>query len=296
MKPFVIIHNPTAGGRKTKTLDMVVRLLESHGSKIQLHQTKGPGDACNIVQGLIESQIDLAGILIAGGDGTVLEALQGYPDQYDDKLPALGLLPMGTANVLARELGVAVNPLKAARQMMEAKTVPLFPAKANGKRFMLMVGAGFDALAVAGVDGPLKRRYGALAYVIAAFRALKSYKDMTVNLTIDGVAYRGASVIVTRAKKYAGPFVIAPDADLKGRDLYVLLMETTGLWALFRYGLALIMGRLSQLGDVRVVKASHVTLLDPKGFPTQIDGDIAKAFPLDIEVADIPVPFLLPKG
>ena len=124
---------------------------------------------------------------------------------------------------------------------------------AGARCFSLMAGAGFDAKVVAGVSAPLKRRLGRAAYVWRSLVEARRYRPVRYAVEIDGVRHEAASVIVTRSRHYAGPYVVAPNATLGEPLLHVCLFERWGRSHTFRYGLALLLGRLPRTAGYRVV-------------------------------------------
>jgi len=155
---------------------------------------------------------------------------------------------------------------------------------ANGKRFSLMAGAGFDAHVVASVRTRVKRRLGKAAYILAALEVAARFDHPTYRVEIDGVAYEAASAVVCKGHFYAGRYVLAPEARPWGPDLHVCLFERSGLLQPLRYGVAMQLGRLQRLPDFRVIRAHHVRIDGPDGDPVQGDGDLLTRLPLEIGV------------
>ena len=123
-----------------------------------------------------------------------------------------------------------------------------------------MAGAGFDAKVVAGVSALLKRRFGKAAYVWRSLIETRRYRPVRYAVEVDGERYEAASVIVTRGRHYAGPYVVAPKALLSEPLLHVCLFERWGRSHTLRFGLALLMGRLPHAGGYRVVAGRDVKL------------------------------------
>ncbi|HEX9558998.1 MAG TPA: hypothetical protein VF991_21070, partial [Reyranella sp.] len=166
--------------------------------------------------------------------------------------------------------------------------------------FSLMAGAGFDAKVVAGVSAPFKRRWGRAAYVWRSLIEARRYRPVRYGVEIDGVRHEASSVIVTRSRHYAGPYIVAPDAALDEPLLHVCLFERWGRSHTLRFGLALLLGRLPRTGGYRVVcgREVHVSVLSDAGEdglqPVQIDGDNALTLPVSIGLAAGAVRLLRP--
>jgi diacylglycerol kinase family enzyme len=150
------------------------------------------------------------------------------------------------------------------------------------------------------VSAPLKRRLGRAAYVWRSLVEARRYRPVRYRVEIDGVCYEASSVIVTRSRHYAGPYVVAPNAALGEPLLHVCLFERWGRRQTFRYGLALLLGRLPHTGGYRVVtgQAVKVSVLSDAGErgaqPVQIDGDNALTLPVSIGLAAGAVRLLRP--
>ncbi len=301
-KTILLIRNPIAGRRRRGLVDEVVRLVRAAGWTIDLVDTASAGDARRIAETCDEARY--AVVAVAGGDGTINEVVNGLARRSNGS-PALAIVPLGTANVLAHELGLPASAREVAHTMMSGRELLVRPGEAacgsdSPRCFSLMAGAGFDAKVVAGVSAPLKRRLGRAAYVWRSMVETRRYRPVRYQVEVDGARYEAASVIVTRARMYAGPYVVAPHAALGEPRLHVCLFERWGRSHTLRFGLALLMGRLSKAGGYRVVTGSDVriSVLHDAGElrrqPVQIDGDDALTLPIAIGVATGTVRLLQP--
>jgi YegS/Rv2252/BmrU family lipid kinase len=300
-KAVLLIRNPTAGRRRRGLVDAVVRQVRAEGWTVDLVDTEAVGDARRLAETCDAGRY--AVIAVAGGDGTINEVVNGLAQRGDDA-PALAIVPLGTANVLAHELGLSFEAAAIARTMTSGRAVPVRPGEAcNGgapRCFSLMAGAGFDAKVVAGVSAPLKRRFGRGAYVWRSMVEAQRYRPVRYAVEIDGARYEAASVIVTRGRHYAGPYVVAPRAALSEPLLHVCLFERWGRAQTLRFGLALLMGRLPRAGGYRVIAGREVKVSvlhdagEPGEQPVQIDGDDALTLPVSIGVASGSVRLLRP--
>jgi len=300
-KAILLIRNPIAGRRRRGLVDAVVREVRADGWTVDLVDTEAIGDARRLAETCDASQY--AVIAVADGDGTINEVVNGLA-RRDGDAPAMGIVPLGTANVLAHELGLSFKAAAIARTMVAGRALLVRPGEAcNGgapRCFSLMAGAGFDAKVVAGVSAPLKRRFGRGAYVWRSMVETGRYRPVRYAVEIDGVSYEAASVIVTRGRLYAGPYVVAPLAALSEPMLHVCLFERWGRSHALRFGLALLAGRLSRTGGYRVIAGREVRVSvlsaagEPGQQPVQIDGDDALTLPVSIAVATGSVRLLQP--
>ena len=309
-KSILLIRNPQAGRRKRGLVEAVMRHVREAGWSIDLVDTTAAGDARRIAETCDATRY--AVIAVAGGDGTINEVVNGLARRRDETpalAPALAIVPLGTANVLAQELGLGFKAVALANTMMTGRALLVHPGEAscspegrNGdpRCFSLMAGAGFDAKVVAGVSAPLKRRLGKAAYVWRSLVEARRYRPVRYAVEVDGVRFEAASVIVTRSRLYAGPYVVAPKAALGEPLLHVCLFERWGRRQTLRFGLALLLGRLPRTAGFRVIAGRDVTVsvLSDAGEqrlqPVQIDGDDALTLPVSINLAAGTVRLLQP--
>jgi diacylglycerol kinase (ATP) len=193
-------------------------------------------------------------IVAAGGDGTVNAVLNGLGENPR----ALALVPLGTANVLAREIGLPHRGDALAALIAEAPAQPVWPGRVGGRLFLSMAGIGFDAEVVAAVDSGLKRRIGRLAFLWAILLQLLRHRRRELTISADGGEHRAAALIAARGRFYAGPFLIAPAANLGEPMLDLLLFNYPGRIAALRYLAALVLGRLPRLKSVTRLRARHI--------------------------------------
>lgn len=286
---LLIIRNPTAGQRRARHYKRALRLLEEAGCALTVAETAVRGDAVRIARDADEAAFDV--VVAAGGDGTINEVVNGLAGRA---LP-LGVIPLGTANVLAHEIGVGSDIGRAVETILSGRRQPVAAANAGGRYCCLMVSAGYDARAITRVRLALKRLTGAGAYYLAGLEELLIGPGRMIAAEIDGKPYEAASVIVMNGRLYGGQFTCAPDADMREPLLYAVLPTRTGRWNVMRYGLALVANRLHRLGDVRIVPATSVRILAPAGEPCQSDGDLIGEAPLDITVEANAVEILFPR-
>ena len=282
---LLVVHNPVAGWRRVERFRRTVDQLERHGCAITERATTGPGDAEAIAASAGEVDV----VVVAGGDGTVNEALNGLMRRPDGALP-LAVFPLGTANVLAGELGVPTDPQGAARAIAHGPivTAHLGRARFRGRTrwFALMAGAGFDAQAVARVRTSVKRKLGKGAYVLAGLEAAAGYRYPELTATVDGTPHACAQVVVCKGHFYAGRYVLAPDVRPWLPELHVVLFERPGTLNAMRYALGMQLHRLHRLPDVRILPAHSVRIDGPAGDPVQGDGDLVGDLPVEIDVLE----------
>ena len=284
----LVIRNPIAGRRRHGLYRTVLATLERMGCAVTCHDTMQSGDAEKMTAEIDGNDYDV--IVIAGGDGTINEALNGL--RADS--PPLAFIPLGTANVLALELGLPTDPAGLATIIAGGRPMPIRLGRLNERRFVMMAGVGFDARVVAGVTTRFKRLAGKGAYVWRSTVELVRYRDADYAVEVDGTGYHAASVVVANGRYYGGPFMIAPEADLCADSFEVCLFERGGRLNAIRYAIGLVIHRIHRMDGLRIVRGTSLTILGPLAEPIQIDGDISGQLPARIELDPEPVRMLVP--
>ncbi|MEE2869001.1 MAG: diacylglycerol kinase family protein [Pseudomonadota bacterium] len=285
---ITVIYNPAAGGGREALLCRFVAELEKLGARVRLYHTTGPNDATRYLNEL-EDQGDC--VVAVGGDGTTNEVLNGLAPGV-----ALGVFATGTANVLAKELGLPKKPEAAARVVVCGKSVSVTPARLNGRRFIMMCGIGYDAWVVDGVNLGIKERFGKLAYVLAMLGQIRRYGERQYRVTVDGRPLDCFSAIVTNGRHYGGSFVLSREANILRPQVQVLLFQKPGVRFLLRCLSALLLGRMERVDGVASLRAEKVHIqCEQAAEPVQADGDPAGHLPAEIVVDDAPVPMRVPE-
>lgn len=288
----LVITNPTAGRRRGKRLSEIIALLRAKGCEVTERQTTRRGDAEEFARAASCDDFDV--VVAAGGDGTVNEVVNGLVDQ--PRRPRLAVIPLGTANVLALEIGLdPKNFEQVADTIASGPSCTVHLGLANGRHFVLMAGAGLDAHVVEGVNVALKRHTGKLAYVVESVRQAFGYDFPALQIRANGEIYEGRMAVACRGRFYGGPFIAAPDARLDRPKLEVCILPKAGVGGMVRYGLALPLNKLSELPEVTVVSAEAITILGPRGAPLQGDGDIVARLPAEISIAVETVELIVPE-
>jgi YegS/Rv2252/BmrU family lipid kinase len=282
-----VIFNPAARGNKARHFR---RQLNAIGSQCALKATTAPGDARRRAAEAVDEGFDL--IVAAGGDGTVNEALNGLGDAPDGLARArLGVLPLGTVNVFARELKIplriehAWDVLQRGREMRI--DLPRVEFSANGIRqqryFVQLAGAGFDARAIELVDWEHKKKIGPLAYLIAGLKALREQKPK-IFVRAEGREVRGELVLIGNGHLYGGPLGIFPPADLRDGLLEICVFPRVS-WPVFLRCLPDFVAR-QKLPEsvVHRVRAAAFELTGEPAAAFELDGEWAGHLPATFSV------------
>jgi YegS/Rv2252/BmrU family lipid kinase len=280
-----VIFNPAARGDKARHFR---RHLDEIASQCALKATAAPGEARRLATEAVADGFEL--IVAAGGDGTVNEVLNGFGDAPDGFARArLGVLPLGTMNVFAREIGLPLRIERAWKTLQRGREtrldLPCVEFSANGVRrrqyFVQLAGAGLDARAIELVTWPLKKKFGPLAYVIAGVKALRG-KLPKITARVDGQNVTGKLVLIGNGRYYGGPFEIFPQADSHDGLLDICILPRASWLTLLRCAPGLLVRRK--------LPASAVQRLRAPAF--ELTGDIPASFELDGEwVGNLPATF-----
>jgi diacylglycerol kinase (ATP) len=281
---IVLICNPVAKKASERKIERASHFLKSKGYKVEILFTEQKGHAESLARESIKESPFL--IIAAGGDGTFNEVVNGIAGT---EIP-MAILPIGTTNVLAKELGVPENVEGAMEVAVSCipKTVSLGKIDITrnssliSRYFLLMAGIGFDGEAVFRINETLKKMSGKGAYILSGFKTLSVFSPRELILDMDGRIYTGYSAIIGKAAKYGGNLKITPDARLTDPFFYVCLLKGKGRLDILRYVSGIIIGRHLRFKDVEYVKAKNI---DVKGEAhIQIDGEYFGRSPAKIEV------------
>jgi diacylglycerol kinase (ATP) len=232
-----VIFNPSARGEKARRFR---RQLDAVGAGCAFKATTAPGDARRLAAEAVNDGFDL--IAAAGGDGTINEVLNGIGDAPDGFARVrLGVLPLGTVNVFARELKIPLCVESAWEILQNGHEIkidlPRVEFSANGilgkRYFCQLAGAGLDARAIELVNWQHKKHAGKLAYVIAGLKALCETKT-NITAVADGRKISGELVLIGNGHFYGGSFGIFPAADLRDGLLDVCIFPRMDWLTLLR--------------------------------------------------------------
>ena len=271
-----VIFNPAARGDKARHFR---RHLDEIASQCALKATTAPGDARRLATEAVADGFEL--IVAAGGDGTVNEVLNGIGDAPDGFARArLGVLPLGTVNVFAREIGMPLRIERAWETLQRGREtrmdLPCVEFSANGVRrrqyFVQLAGAGLDARAIELVTWPLKKKFGPLAYVIAGVKALRG-RQPKITARVDGQNVTGELVLIGNGRFYGGPLEIFPEADLRDGLLDVCVLPRANWLALLRCVPGLLARRKLPANAVQRFRASAFELTGDASASFELDGE-----------------------
>jgi YegS/Rv2252/BmrU family lipid kinase len=277
-----VIFNPAARGNKAKNFR---RHLHAMAAGTAFKATASAGDARRLAAEAVQEGYEM--IVAAGGDGTVNEVLNGLGDAPGGfESVRFGVLPLGTINVLARELGIQLK-LEEAWQVLQRgneRRIDLPRAefqdgdKTVHRYFVQLAGAGLDARAIELTDWKLKKATGPLAYVIAGLKALRERKPM-ITVEINGEKAAGQLILIGNGKMYGGSFHIFPAADLRDEKLHVCVLPRTDFGTLFRCAPTMLFRQRLPETLVRRFTGTRLELKSDRPAALELDGEWAGHLP-----------------
>lgn len=278
-QPWCIILNPAAkGDQARRTLDQMVKLVPE--AKIFLTERVGHGE--QLAKEAAEQGYRT--IIAAGGDGTVNEVLNGL----NPEICTLGVLPVGTMNVLALELGIPSRLDKALEIIRAGKRKRLDLGLANQRRFIQLAGVGLDAETVRRTHPDAKRAWGPWSYLLTAAQLMAAPAPV-LRVEVQGQReIKGAMVLVGNGRHYGGPFQFFPKADMADGLLDVCVFPKSGPLDLLWYLQAVLLGGPDSLPEVSYLQVPALRVTAGDRVALEVDGEYCGETPVDFR--------LLPRG
>ncbi len=220
-------------------------------------------------------------IVAAGGDGTIHEVVNGLAGSE----AALGLLPLGTMNVFANELGLPANDLGRCWEIIHAARTRLIDLPmANEKHFVQLAGVGLDAQVVKETSRTFKRNFGPLSYLISAAQVASRRPPRLLIESEDALTEEGSFVLVGNGRLYGGPFPFFKHAVIDDGLLDVLVFKQIGYLDLLKYLQNVIFTSDITTRDVEYFQTRHLRVSSAENVPLELDGELAGACPVDFTV------------
>jgi YegS/Rv2252/BmrU family lipid kinase len=313
MRRVALIYNPASGQHsksRRAAIDKALAVLQSAGIEAEAIETTAPGSAGPLAEEAAGRGCDT--IIACGGDGTVHEVLQNLVGTQI----ALGVVPLGTANALAANLGLQTSPAKAIRRLLTAQParIPvgkIFYQDAAGaphsRYFTVAAGIGADAHFMSLLDPVLKRRLGYLLYVIEAFRVWFTYPFplfeaiFTENPGTEPRVELVSELLAVRIRNFGGLInEFLPGATLHHGKLRLAAFKTRSRLRYFGFMIPALIGRHRFTGKIELLDAHSVECRPLPGSPTRVfaeaDGEFLGELPIRMEIVPDAVTLLIPPG
>jgi YegS/Rv2252/BmrU family lipid kinase len=297
----VLIYNPAAGrlrGRHEEEIDRARVSLKELGIEVELHETRGPGSATDLARAAVVHGRRL--VLVCGGDGTINEAVNGLAGSH---VP-LAVLPGGTANVLAKELGIPWDVNHAARLVPGgtlrriALGMAVSQAAPNAPRyFICLAGAGPDGQLVNAVNPAVKAKVGILAYWTEGFKQLVTYAFPEFRVKTPEREAMATLLVVGRTKHYGGPVRITTEASLFEDEFEVMSVGTRSRFHYAMNFLCLLAGKHRSLRDnvFWKTKSIHCEAVNGSMLYAQVDGEPIGRLPVDFRIVPDALTLVVPE-
>jgi len=268
---ILVILNPAARGERARRLTARIDALSP---RAHVRLTKQMGDAKTLAQrGVLEGY---DAIVAGGGDGTVNEVVNGLAGS---NVP-FGILPVGTMNVFATELGIPMGSLPKAWQVIEAgNTRAIDLAKANDGYFVQLAGIGLDAEVVRQTTPDSKKALGPVSYLLTLAQVAARQPPRITIQTADDKDREGSFVLVGNGRLYGGPFTMFKNAKLDDGLLDVMVFQNQSHWDIFRYMQAIVFGAHPDLPDVEYFQTRGLRLSAADFVPVEVDGELVGELP-----------------
>lgn len=284
MDEIPVILNPAA--RSDKAAARVQAIVEL-SPRIRLCPTSGPGDARRIATELARAGNSV--VVVAGGDGTINEVVNGLRDAGPDSKTALGLLPSGTMNVFSLELGLPADNLMECWEIIvrgHSREIDLWDA--NGHAFMQLAGVGLDAEIIRETTWESKKSLGPLSYLLSAARLIGKSAPLITISAPDREPQQGSVVLIGNGKRYGGPIKVFPQASNQDRLLDVIVLRRHGYAnILMALGSLLVTGSDRHSKDLEYFQAGSLIISSESDVPVEVDGEVVPcSLPLKVQRAE----------
>ncbi|MGF1657150.1 MAG: diacylglycerol/lipid kinase family protein [Verrucomicrobiales bacterium] len=276
----VIIFNPAARGEKAGGLEAELKALTRSA---ELWRTEEAGDAERFARRAVEKGVEM--VIAAGGDGTINEVVRGLASVPEAEV-TLGLLPTGTMNVFAYELGLPTSNLKKCWEVIQrGHTRRIDLPRANGHPFVQMAGVGFDAQIVENTKWEDRKNFGPLSYLFSAAQVAGETAPALTIIRKNEPLMDGSFVLVGNGRYYGGPFVLFKEANMQDGLLDVLVFQNLGIIDLLRYVQGIIFGTLHPgMDDVKYFQTASLEVYSTPIVPVEVDGEVIDETPVRLTV------------
>lgn len=282
-----VIFNPTARGDKARHFR---RHLEEFSNGVAFKPTQAPGDGRRLATEAVRDGFDT--LVAAGGDGTVNEVLNGIADAPSGFARArLAVLPLGTVNVFARELGLPLQLRPAWQAIMsgrersiDAPFAEFSTAQGPQRRhFAQLAGAGLDARAISLVDWQLKKHIAQFAYVLAGLKAMRAPNPL-ISVTANHQTIQGELVLIGNGRFYGGSLPMFPAAQLDDGLLDLCVFPRVSWALLARYAVGYATGRPKPPRDLKVLRVPQAKLSASATVLFEVEGDLCGMLPVELGI------------
>ena len=287
VKTLLLANGASNGARAGRYIAGLCDYLALHVANFTYRATGSGAEMRSAAREATEAGVER--VLVAGGDGTVHEAVNGLVGSGNDSETALGIIPIGTGNDIAASLGVPSDPFAAANFLLRAPVTRMDIVRAGEEVYAGVGGAGYDSAAnrlanswPTGFPWPS----GHFRYWLAGFVTAVSYEAAHMEIIVDGerIERRFQWVAIANTPRYGGGIKIAPHADCRDGLLDICLIEPMGLWELMDLYPTIFDGGHESSPRVRMLRAREVEIKAPSGGEVYGDGELLGRIPMRLRV------------
>jgi diacylglycerol kinase family enzyme len=314
LKKYAVIYNARARNAKKLPVGAIVKTLDENGFRPLIYQTQARGDGIKLVKNAIEDGAER--IYAAGGDGTLNEVISGLMAARENGagachstkgagaaslfLPQVCPIPLGTVNVFAKESGFSSDAQKALLSSFSAKCAPMDIGACNGRYFIMMASAGFDAFVINDIEkmianeSNIKKFCGPFAYLLAGLKSILNYDFPKLKITARSVfgvkEFYADFAVVSNTKYYGGRYILSENADPRDGFLDLFMLNSKDVNDYFKFFFQVVTKRYNFRGlkisryQIKQCLIEETAGPSACGVYSQIDGEIHNQPPLDIRI------------
>lgn len=285
--PVPLLLNPNARGSHTMLLR---RWLSRRPGEFAIGEHASLEEARSWVRSHADCGAPV--VVAAGGDGT----LNIVASELAGTQTALGVLPSGSVNVFAREIGLPFRNFEACYQIIRAgKMQEIDVFCANSLPFLQMAGVGFDACVVERTTWEKKKKWGPLAYVFSALSVLREKPETVILTEPDGSEHAGVFVVMGNGRLYGGSFPLFPLAEMADGLLDVLVFKKLGLSLAGQFARAVFFWKkLPGSPHIEYLRLPACQVKTSAGLPFELDGDVRGNGPVAVSLSDKKLKVIVP--
>ncbi|MEP6956363.1 MAG: diacylglycerol kinase family protein [Chthoniobacterales bacterium] len=273
---IAVILNPAARGERARRLRARIEAI-ADGAVVLA--TSRSGDAESLARTAVKQGFDT--IVAAGGDGTVNEVVNGMAGSS----VALGILPLGTMNVFATELGLPTGDLERCWEIIAAHEIrEVDLPDANGKHFVQLAGVGFDAQVVQETSQSSKRSFGPLSYLVNAAQIAARTPPLLQIESEHAVTTEGSFVLVGNGRLYGGPFPFFKQAVIDDGLFDVLVFKRLNYLEIVRYMQDVIFSSAITAPEVEYFQTTSLRVSSETAVPVEVDGELIGHCPVEFQI------------
>jgi diacylglycerol kinase (ATP) len=279
MKKILLLLNPSSR-QGAECFESVEKMISGKGWTLLNSESESKNKRFDDLLKVYGNQADV--VVVGGGDGSINAALKGLVEY---KKP-LAILPLGTANNMARTLQIPTNLQDALNVIEQEHLLKVDLGVVNGIYFVNVVGVGLSTQVNKTVSKKLKRWLGVFAFIMTAFRVAKYLKPLHIEIVCDGKTTfcHSWQISVCNGRNYGSGLVISESASLTDEKLHCLSTEVKKWWHGFFLIPAMIVGRYKASQDVSLYQGRRITIRTTKPRDVDVDGDIQTRTPIELSV------------